>query len=86
MLQQNLFPSTVPLAPDDLKLLQRFLEAWCEENGVDMTAGSAADIASALIDWYQFKVHDRSILKFEPEATDPASDRLQQLVRQLDKS
>ncbi|CAD7046097.1 hypothetical protein REJC140_04046 [Pseudorhizobium endolithicum] len=86
MLQQNPFPSTVPLAPDDLKLLQKFLQAWCEENGVDATAESAADVASALIDWYQFKVHDRSILKLEPEEVEPVTDRLQQLVRQLDNS
>lgn len=85
MLQQNGTPSPVPLAPDDLELLQRFLEAWCEENGVDSAADSAADVAAALIDWYLFKVDDRSLLKLALDESLTATPQLQRLVGKLDE-
>ena len=37
MLQRYAKQSAVLLGPDDLELLQKFLEAWCEENAVDLT-------------------------------------------------
>jgi len=43
--------STVPLSSDDLEEVNRFLNAWCEENGVDKTDGRAQEVASALIEW-----------------------------------
>lgn len=85
MLQQNGTSSPVPLAPDDLELLQRFLEAWCQENGVDSSADSAADIAAALIDWYLFKVDDRSQLKLALDESLTATPQLQRLVGKLDE-
>ncbi len=83
MLERYATASAVPLGPDDLELLQRFLEAWCEENNVDVTDESAADVASALIDWYRFDVGDRNLLKPRPDGS-PESAKLRQLLRQLD--
>jgi hypothetical protein len=83
MLQEQEYPSTAPLAPDDLDLLQRFLEAWCDENEVDITDQAAADVASALIGWYQSEVSDRNLLKPEPLRLLPDSPKLQMLLRQL---
>ena len=53
MLQDNT-SSTMVLASDDLELLQKFLEAWCEENDVDPNSEQAQFIASGLFNWYQF--------------------------------
>jgi hypothetical protein len=83
MLHRNEFPSTVPLKSDDLELLQRFLEAWCEENHVDMTNEAAVNVASALIEWYQFELSDRNMLKPQPSKNLPDSPRLQLLLQQL---
>ena len=85
MLQRYAKQSAVPLGPDDLELLQRFLEAWCDENAVDLTDESAADVASALIDWYQFDLKDRNLLKSEPSDLPPKHSRIQRLLRRLDE-
>ena len=53
MLKQADTSSKIPLAPDDLEVLEKFLKAWCEENGADRSDEAAKDVASALIDWYQ---------------------------------
>ncbi|RWX78346.1 hypothetical protein EPK99_06915 [Neorhizobium lilium] len=79
--QDNL--STMPLAPDDLDLLRTFLEAWCDEHSVDVTDEAAADVASALIAWYQSDASDRTLLKPEPSKPLPASPRIQLLLQQL---
>ncbi len=85
MMQQKETPSAVPLAPQDLELLQRFLSAWCDENGVDAGTDSASDIAAALIDWYLFKVDDRNLLKLSLDDQGPAATpQLQRLVGKLD--
>jgi hypothetical protein len=83
MLERNPFPSTAPLGPDDLELLRKFLEAWCDENSVDVANPAAADVASALIDWYQSELGDRTLLKSGPSRVVPDSPKLQQLLRQL---
>ena len=64
-------------------MLQRFLEAWCEENGVDIRDDSAADVAAALIDWYRFDLGDRNLLKPEPPEVPPEPKNLRRLLRQL---
>jgi len=84
MLQRYAKQSAVLLGPDDLDLLQKFLEAWCEENAVDLTDESAADVASALIDWYQFDLTERNLLKSEPADLPSKPSRIQQLLRRLD--
>jgi hypothetical protein len=51
------------LAPEDLALLQTFLEAWCIENSVSPTDPAARQTASALIDWYQKELRNKTQLK-----------------------
>jgi hypothetical protein len=83
MPQTSSSSAAVVLGADDLELLQRFLDAWCEENGVDTRSEKAADIASALFDWYQFELGDRNNLKTEPREPLPESMKLNELLRQL---
>lgn len=82
MLREN-NSSNVALGSDDLELLERFLEAWCEENGVDKTSTKAQNIASGLFDWYQFDLSDRTNLKSGPPAPLPESKELENLLRKL---
>jgi len=83
MLQQDTTSSAVVLGSDDLELLQRFLEAWCEENGVEQSSEKAADVASALFNWYQFELGDRNLLKTNPPEPLPESSELKHLLRRL---
>jgi hypothetical protein len=78
--------SKVVLGSDDLELLQKFLEAWCEENGVDPQSDRAQSIASGLFNWYQFQLGDRVNLKPEPSEPLPESMKLNGLLRQLEKA
>ena len=82
MFQDNT-SSTMVLASDDLELLQKFLEAWCEENDVDPNSEQAQFIASGLFNWYQFELNDRALMKTEPPGQLPESSELRQLMRQL---
>lgn len=76
--------STAALAPEDLEVLQTFLQAWCEENNAEITDKAAVEVASGLIDWYLFALGDRSLLKPPPIklASEPAE--LQRLLRKLE--
>ncbi len=74
---------SMPLAPDDLELLRTFLEAWCDEHAVDVTDDAAADVASALIAWYQSDDSDKTLLKPGPNRSLPASPRIQLLLQEL---
>jgi hypothetical protein len=82
MLQDNT-SSTMVLGSDDLELLQKFLEAWCEENDVSPESEQAQFIAAGLFNWYQFELGDRALMKTEPPEELPESTELKQLLRQL---
>ncbi|TNM62144.1 hypothetical protein [Aliirhizobium smilacinae] len=82
MLREN-NSTNVALGSDDLELLERFLEAWCEENGVDKTSPKAQNIASSLFDWYQFDLADRTNLKSGPPTPLPESKELDSLLKRL---
>jgi hypothetical protein len=75
--------SNIVLGSDDLELLQRFLEAWCEENGVGPDSEQAQAIAAGLVNWYQFELGDRNLIKSEPPQYLPESSELKRLMRQL---
>ncbi len=75
--------SNIVLGSDDLELLQRFLEAWCEENGVGPESEEAQAIASGLMNWYQFELADRTNLKSGPPTPLPESEELETLLRKL---
>ncbi len=83
MLQEHDNVQTAPLAPDDLILLRKFLEAWCDEHAVDLTDEAAADTASALISWYQSDASGRSLLKSGSIVAPPESPRIQLLLQRL---
>jgi hypothetical protein len=85
MHQQHTQSSDVALAPDDLELLEKFLEAWCSENSVDVADKSAADIAAALIDWYRTTLSDRHLMKAEPPVSLREAPEIDILMRQLDE-
>jgi len=75
--------STVPLSSDDLEEVNRFLNAWCEENGVDKTDGRAQEVASALIEWYATSPSYRHKSKLEHAPHLPESDKISALLDQL---
>ena len=75
--------STVPLSSDDLEEVNRFLNAWCEENGVEKTDGRAQEVASALIDWYSTSPSYRQKSKLEHAPHLPESDKISALMDQL---
>lgn len=83
MLNKGSAHSEIALKSDDLELLQRFLEAWCEEHHVDITDDRAAEIASSLIDWYTSGMTDRDMLKLDSFVRSPKSPRIQLLMQQL---
>ncbi len=83
MSQELESPSQAPLAPDDLELLERFLVAWCEENGVDRTDQAAADVASALIGWYRLDPKFGNRLKPGPDEDMSDSPQIRILLRQM---
>ncbi|MDQ1195373.1 hypothetical protein [Agrobacterium sp. SORGH_AS 787] len=75
--------STVPLSSDDLEEVNRFLNAWCEENGVDKSDGRAQEVASALIDWYATSPSYRQKSRLEHAPHLPESDKISALLDQL---
>jgi len=75
--------SNIVLGSDDLELLQRFLEAWCEENDVGPESQEAQAIAAGLMNWYQFELGDRNNLKPGPATPLPESEELETLLRKL---
>ncbi|HEX5934330.1 MAG TPA: hypothetical protein VFY63_09220 [Pseudorhizobium sp.] len=75
--------SGVALGSDDLELLQRFLDAWCEEHRVDASDEQAAEVASALFDWYMSENANRALLKADPLEMPPKPAKIQLLLRQL---
>jgi hypothetical protein len=81
--QEDAMSSAVVLGSEDLEVLQRFLEAWCEENNVDAHSEKAADVASALFNWYQFELGDRNLMKTPPLERMPESSELKHLLRRL---
>ncbi|MFN7026904.1 MAG: hypothetical protein ACK4QP_20780 [Pseudorhizobium sp.] len=86
MLHENSSRSEVTLKSDDLNLLQRFLEAWCEEHHVDLKDDRAAEVASALIDWYRSGMTDRDMLKSNPPLLPSKPDTIQHLLRRLSEN
>lgn len=80
---QDRVSSNIVLGSDDLELLQRFLEAWCEENDVEPESEQAQAIASGLMNWYQFELADRNNLKSTLSEPLPKSKRLDNLLSQL---
>jgi hypothetical protein len=83
MFQQSETPSKAPLSPDDLEVLEKFLDAWCEENGVDRSDAAAKDIASALIAWYQEDPKYRSRIQLEKSDELPVSREIEILLRKI---
>ncbi len=83
MLHESTSRSEVTLRSEDLNLLQRFLEAWCEEHHVDLKDDRAAEVASALIDWYRSGMTDRDMLKSDPPQLPPKPETIQHLLRRL---
>jgi hypothetical protein len=71
------------LGSDDLELLEKFLQAWCEENGVKPDSERAQAIASGLFNWYQFELRDPDQLKSEPPEPLPVSFKIKELMQQL---
>lgn len=71
------------LAPDDLCLLQTFLEAWCLENSVPLDDRAAQEVAAGLIHWYQDNGSDKSGLKAHIIDAASLSPELQRLVETL---
>jgi hypothetical protein len=86
MLHRNSTRSEVTLKSDDLELLQRFLEAWCEEHHVDLRDDRAAEVASALIDWYRSGMTDRDLLKCDPPILSPKPENIRHLLRRLSET
>jgi hypothetical protein len=82
MLNKGTTNSEVALKSDDLELLQRFLDAWCEEHHVDHSDDRAIEVASALIDWYKSGMTDRDLLKSNPPALSPKPE-MQLLLKRL---
>lgn len=83
MFQQSETPSKASLSPDDLEVLEKFLVAWCEENGVDRSDSAAKDIASALIAWYQQDPKYRSRIQLEKSDDLPVSPEIEILLRKI---
>ena len=75
--------STVPLSSEDLEEIDRFLKAWCEENGVDRNNERAQEVASALIDWYSTSPSYRQKSKLEHAPQVPESDHIAGLLSRL---
>ena len=56
-------PAEQFLDPEDLELLQTFLDAWCIENSVELADPAARQTATGLIDWYQHGLRDKTQFK-----------------------
>lgn len=83
MFQQPDTLKKAPLSPDDLEVLDKFLEAWCEENGVDRTDSAAQDVASSLIAWYQDDQKYRSRVQFKSADELPIAPDILALLKQI---
>ncbi|MDQ0322589.1 hypothetical protein QO002_004795 [Pararhizobium capsulatum DSM 1112] len=77
------FQSDLPLEADDLHLLQRFLEAWCAENGADIRSEEANQVAVGLISWYQSGVSDRTQLRHMFMNDHALPERIDALLKEL---
>lgn len=75
--------SKPPLMPADLKILDSFLDAWCEENGVDRSDEAAMDTAMSLIDWYQHDDKSRTRMLPSQSPEPPLSASMESLLRQI---
>ncbi|OJF91039.1 hypothetical protein AX760_11325 [Pararhizobium antarcticum] len=64
-------------------MLRRFLEAWCEENGVDIAGEEARQVAAGLIAWYQSDLKDQAGLRAVFETNIPLSIELNTLLGRL---
>ncbi|WP_421591098.1 hypothetical protein [Shinella sp. M27] len=83
MLDPSETPLKVPLSPDDLDVLEGYLCAWCEENGVERTDAAAKNIASALISWYEQDAKSRSRVQLDQTDEPPMSSEIEALLRQI---
>jgi len=83
MFQQPDTSKKAPLSPDDLEVLDKFLEAWCEENGVDRTDSAAQDVASSLIAWYQEDQKYRSRVQLKSPDEMPIAPDILALLKQI---
>ncbi|KQY12742.1 hypothetical protein ASD31_16100 [Rhizobium sp. Root482] len=83
LLTQAAIRSELILTSDDLDLLTEFLNAWCAENSVHIESEAAREVATALIDWYQSGITDRTQLKSMLRDSLPMSPELQHLLGQI---
>lgn len=83
MFQQSDTPSKASLSPEDLGVLDKFLDAWCEENGVARTDAAAKDVASSLIAWYQEDPRYRSRVHLEQSDDLPITPDILALLKQI---
>ncbi len=80
------YPSnaTLPvLSSDDLEEIDRFHTAWCEENNIGKTDERAAEVASALIDWYSTSPSYRQRTKLDHPPELPISQTIETLLERL---
>lgn len=76
-------PSQTALETSDLDMLRRFLEAWCEENHVDIAGEEASQVAAGLIAWYQSDLTDRTGFRTAFETSLPLPHELTTLLGRL---
>jgi len=72
-----------PLSPTDLEILEKFLDAWCQENGVDRADATAEEIASSLIAWYQADAKRWSLEHFGETAEPAIPPEIEELLRKI---
>jgi hypothetical protein len=75
--------SQTALETSDLDMLRRFLEAWCEENDVDIAGEQASEVAAGLIAWYQSDLTDRAAFRTAFETSQPLPRELDSLLGRL---
>jgi len=75
--------SQTALVSSDLDMLRRFLEAWCEENRVDIAGEEASQVAAGLIAWYQSDLKDPAGLRTVFETSLPLPSELDSLLGRL---
>ncbi len=71
------------LETSDLAMLRHFLEAWCEENNVDIAGEAASEVATGLIAWYKSDMTDRAAFRAAFETSQPLPPELNVLLRRL---
>ncbi|MCJ8056991.1 hypothetical protein GB928_025745 [Shinella curvata] len=65
-------------------MLEKILNAWCEENGAARSSVAAQKIASALVAWYEQDATARSRAQFENADAQP-SPEIERLLRRINE-